>query len=161
MLQIVRIVRLLQRRILTGRAHCKLVQIGLARHNQTGIVQAVHHRCIVWRLEVFQHTGSTGGANALGADVILYGHRHTCQRSQLLACGALGVNRCCRLQCVLLSQRDVCADFVLYSGSSCKRSLGQLYRADFFIFQHCRELGCCLLIQFHGIASLILRHAVR
>ena len=81
--------------------------------------------------------------------------------AQLLAGGALGVNRCCRLQCVLLSQRDVCADFVLYSGSSCKRSLGQLYRADFFIFQHCRELGCCLLIQFHGIASLILRHAVR
>ena len=149
--RIVRIAGLLQRRVLTGGAHCKLVQIGFTGNDQTRLVQLVHHSRIVKRHEILKHFRRTSRLSTLGADVVLDRDRNARQRRKRLARRALFVDLGRPAHRRVEIRADVRADGAFHLlGARCHR-LGQLTRADFPALQKRRELGGSFLKQFHQI----------
>ena len=81
---------------LGGAAHGELVEVGLAEQHGAGSPKAVGDGGLVGRYEILQHAAGAGGADALGAEVVLDRQGHAGQGRQRLAGGpgpvdALGI----------------------------------------------------------------------
>ena len=97
---------------LGGRAHSELIQVGFAQENGFVSAQVFDNMCVIYGNEVLQHFGGTGSAQAFGRNIIFDCARDTCQRSDLLACGNLGINLGSLCQSVFFIQGYVSVNLV-------------------------------------------------
>ena len=97
---------------LGGRAHSKFIQVGFAQENGFISAQVFDNMCVIYGNEVLQHFGGTGSAQAFGRNIIFDCTGDTCQRSDFLACGNLGINLGSLCQSVFFIQGYVSVNLV-------------------------------------------------
>ena len=85
-LGVIRVMSRTKGRVLIGRTHGKLIQVGLAQDGNSGLAQTLGHGGVVGRNVAFQHLGRCGGRRIGGNEQILQRQGHACQtRSRLFA----------------------------------------------------------------------------
>jgi hypothetical protein len=116
-------------------AHSELVHICLAHHHNAYLIEALHHRCIVCWLEVFQHTGAAGGRDTFGADHIFDRDRNTRQRGKMVSAGKTLVCFLSLLQSQFIRHECKCTYLRLNGTDAFKMGLRQFDRGDFLLTQ--------------------------
>ena len=141
------VVRQLDRAVLTGRTHGKLVHVQLAGHHRSGGVEPLDDGGVIRRFKIIEHLGGAGGQDALGADIILDGDRYAGERGKLLPLGAAAVNSGGLFQSVFGTDSDVSSDLPVGFLDSAEHRTGQLNRTDLAPGEHGGKFGCGLLIK--------------
>ena len=117
--------------MMKGIAAGELAHVQFAQQHRSGLFQVGYDRGVVVGYEISVHVGAIGGADALGVELVLYGHRYAVHGPPVLTGADISLGLPGGRQSLFFTYGDVRVELAVHLLYAVQVGLSSLYGRNF------------------------------